>query len=105
MNNVLPNLKYTHPFNSRRKLDNGAEFLLLAKWERYVRQMQFDCQTLGPTRCLTVRYEQLVLYPERTLHNVMGKFVLHVVAYMVKTPPTRSVIMSWSSCCWKAKRQ
>ncbi|KAF5405651.1 Protein-tyrosine sulfotransferase [Paragonimus heterotremus] len=77
---LFPNAKFVNMLrdgrgaimsSKRRQLSNGTEFLLLAKWERFVRQMQYDCQTLGPTRCLTVRYEQLVLYPEKTLHKVM----------------------------------
>ncbi|KAF7256803.1 hypothetical protein EG68_06185 [Paragonimus skrjabini miyazakii] len=79
---LFPNAKFVNMLrdgrgaimsSKRRQLSNGTEFLLLAKWERFVRQMQYDCQTLGPTRCLTVRYEQLVLYPEKTLHKVMGE--------------------------------
>ncbi|TGZ66380.1 hypothetical protein CRM22_005368 [Opisthorchis felineus] len=54
-----------------RKLSNGTELTLLKKWETWVRQMQYDCQNLGPQRCMTVRYELLVLYPEKMLRKIM----------------------------------
>lgn len=38
--------------------------------------MNGQCETLGPNVCLPVRYEQLVLEPEKTLRQIL-KF-LHV---------------------------
>ncbi|VVD05857.1 unnamed protein product, partial [Leptidea sinapis] len=43
----------------------------LTKWNHAVEMMYQQCRTLGPQRCLLVRYEALVLAPEPTLRRVL----------------------------------
>ncbi|XP_041977775.1 protein-tyrosine sulfotransferase [Aricia agestis] len=43
----------------------------LSKWNHAVELMYAQCRALGPTRCLLVRYEALVLAPERTMRRVL----------------------------------
>lgn len=42
----------------------------LTKWNHAVETMWSQCRALGP-RCMLVRYETLVLAPERTLRAVL----------------------------------
>ncbi|XP_046964690.1 protein-tyrosine sulfotransferase [Vanessa cardui] len=44
----------------------------LSKWNHAVELMYQQCKTLGPTRCLLVRYEALVLAPEATMRRVLS---------------------------------
>ncbi|CAH2086989.1 unnamed protein product [Euphydryas editha] len=44
----------------------------LTKWNHAVELMYQQCKSLGPTRCLLVRYESLVLAPETTMRRVLG---------------------------------
>lgn len=44
----------------------------LGKWNHAVEVMYGQCRALGPTRCLLVRYEALVLRPEATLRAVLA---------------------------------
>lgn len=46
----------------------------LEKWNKSVRKMYNDCLALGESKCLIVRYEQLVLHPRSVLVEVL-KFV------------------------------
>ncbi|XP_045514303.1 protein-tyrosine sulfotransferase [Pieris brassicae] len=43
----------------------------LTKWNHAVELMYQQCKSLGPARCLLVRYEALVLAPETTLRAVL----------------------------------
>ncbi|XP_045784876.1 protein-tyrosine sulfotransferase [Maniola jurtina] len=43
----------------------------LGKWNHAVELMLAQCRALGAARCLLVRYEALVLAPERTLRRVL----------------------------------
>ncbi|KAG5447665.1 Protein-tyrosine sulfotransferase 1 [Clonorchis sinensis] len=58
--------------------------IALQIWDKTVRQMLVDCQDLGPQRCYTVVYEKLVLYPERELQKLLGKFYT-TFTYQVKS--------------------
>ncbi|KAG6457249.1 protein-tyrosine sulfotransferase [Manduca sexta] len=44
----------------------------LTKWNHAVELMYQQCKSLGPTRCLMVRYESLVLWPRETLHRILA---------------------------------
>ncbi|CAG9585921.1 unnamed protein product [Danaus chrysippus] len=44
----------------------------LTKWNHAVELMYHQCKSLGPSRCLLVRYESLVLSPEPTLRRVLS---------------------------------
>lgn len=43
----------------------------LTKWSSAVETMFNQCQAAGDTRCLPVRYEQLVLYPEEEMRKLL----------------------------------
>lgn len=43
----------------------------LTKWNHAVELMYQQCKSLGPSRCLLVRYESLVLAPETTMRRVL----------------------------------
>ncbi|XP_031768287.2 protein-tyrosine sulfotransferase [Galleria mellonella] len=44
----------------------------LNKWNHAVELMYQQCKTMGPDKCLMVRYESLVLAPEDTLRRVLA---------------------------------
>ncbi|KAA3673098.1 uncharacterized protein DEA37_0007832 [Paragonimus westermani] len=56
----------------RRHLSFGPEFALMRIWNGMVRRILLACQQIGPRRCMTVRYELLVLDPERMMRHVFG---------------------------------
>uniref|UniRef100_A0A3B5PS74 Protein-tyrosine sulfotransferase n=1 Tax=Xiphophorus maculatus TaxID=8083 RepID=A0A3B5PS74_XIPMA len=43
----------------------------LTKWSSAVEAMFSQCQAVGETRCLPVRYEQLVLHPEQQMRDLL----------------------------------
>ena len=46
----------------------------LVKWQKLNEKAIQDCDKIGPDLCLRMRYEDLVLHPEKTLKN-MSKFL------------------------------
>ncbi|NXU75559.1 TPST2 sulfotransferase, partial [Oreotrochilus melanogaster] len=42
----------------------------LAKWNKAIEVMYAQCMEVGPSRCLPVYYEQLVLHPEPSLRTI-----------------------------------
>uniref|UniRef100_A0A2A4JEU5 Protein-tyrosine sulfotransferase n=1 Tax=Heliothis virescens TaxID=7102 RepID=A0A2A4JEU5_HELVI len=44
----------------------------LTKWNHAVELMYQQCKTMGPDKCLVVRYEALVLRPRATLRRVLA---------------------------------
>ncbi|TKR78247.1 hypothetical protein L596_019085 [Steinernema carpocapsae] len=43
----------------------------LKAWNRMIEKMYSDCKRLGPSVCLPVRYETLILQPEKELQQIM----------------------------------
>ena len=43
----------------------------LQKWNQAMESMYYQCLKLGPSRCLPVYYEQLVLHPQRWLQHIL----------------------------------
>ncbi|NXR96952.1 TPST2 sulfotransferase, partial [Hypocryptadius cinnamomeus] len=43
----------------------------LTKWNKAIEVMYSQCLEIGRARCLPVYYEQLVLHPEQSMHNIM----------------------------------
>lgn len=43
----------------------------LSKWSQAIEVMLFQCIIVGSTRCLTIRYENLVLQPRTTMVKVL----------------------------------
>ncbi|KAJ7416131.1 Protein-tyrosine sulfotransferase 2 [Willisornis vidua] len=43
----------------------------LTKWNKAIEVMYSQCLEVGRARCLPVYYEQLVLHPEQSMHNIM----------------------------------
>lgn len=43
----------------------------LTKWNRAVTIMHNECLSVGPSRCLMVHYEQLVLHPRVWLEKIL----------------------------------
>ncbi|XP_046688251.1 LOW QUALITY PROTEIN: protein-tyrosine sulfotransferase 1-like, partial [Homalodisca vitripennis] len=43
----------------------------LEEWNRAVGYMYNQCQSIGPSRCMMVHYEQLVLHPARWMKEVL----------------------------------
>ncbi|KAF6770307.1 hypothetical protein AHF37_11534 [Paragonimus kellicotti] len=60
--------------SQRRHLSLGPEFALMRIWNGMVKRILLACQQIGPRRCMTVRYELLVLDPERMMRHVFGSF-------------------------------
>lgn len=48
----------------------------LSKWNHAVELMYQQCKTLGPGKCLLVRYEALVLRPAETMRRVLAFLAL-----------------------------
>ena len=51
------------------KLDSPRD--CLAKWSGLVENMNKQCNEIGPTRCMIVYYEQLVLHPRRWISLIL----------------------------------
>ncbi|XP_075249543.1 protein-tyrosine sulfotransferase 2-like [Convolutriloba macropyga] len=45
---------------------------VLTKWNRAISEMWKQCEEVGPDSCMPVWYEQLVLQPNRTIHNIVS---------------------------------
>ncbi len=43
----------------------------LTKWSNAIEVMLSQCMAVGQSRCMTVRYEDLVLQPRATMHRVL----------------------------------
>ncbi|KAG9353550.1 hypothetical protein JZ751_011668 [Albula glossodonta] len=85
LSQIFPNSKFllmlrdgraaVHSMISRRVTIAGFDLSsyrdCLSKWSRAVESMLAQCQQVGPERCLTVRYESLVLQPRATLEGVL----------------------------------
>lgn len=41
------------------------------QWNKLIEQMYSQCMVVGPTRCLPVYYEQLVLKPEKSMKTIL----------------------------------
>ncbi|KAF7258777.1 hypothetical protein EG68_03708 [Paragonimus skrjabini miyazakii] len=69
---IFPKLKFITVIitDFRRHLSLGPEFALMRIWNGMVRRIFLACQQIGPRRCMTVRYELLVLDPERMMRHV-----------------------------------
>lgn len=48
----------------------------LNQWTAYTSQMIEDCQHIGIHRCMTVRYECLVIKPKREIQKILSKIQL-----------------------------
>ncbi len=44
----------------------------LTKWNKAVTIMHNECQSVGPSRCLMVHYEQLVLHPQVWMEKILN---------------------------------
>ena len=44
----------------------------LTKWNKAVTIMHNECQSVGPSRCLMVHYEQLVLHPRVWMEKILN---------------------------------
>ncbi|KAI4890418.1 hypothetical protein NFI96_010800, partial [Prochilodus magdalenae] len=85
LSNIFPNSKFilmlrdgrasVHSMISRRVTIGGFDISsyrdCLTKWNHAIESMLFQCTMVGPTRCLTVRYESLVLQPRTTMVRVL----------------------------------
>lgn len=47
---------------------------VLQSWDVHVAKVSAECEIAGPDRCLTVKYEQLVLKPRRIMTEVLSKY-------------------------------
>jgi len=54
-----------------RGFDLTSRRTALADWNRVMSTMYSQCLAVGVERCLPVHYEQLVLWPERTMRKVL----------------------------------
>lgn len=43
----------------------------LSKWSQAIEVMLFQCTNVGSTRCMSIRYENLVLRPRTTMERVL----------------------------------
>lgn len=85
LSNIFPNSKFilmlrdgrasVHSMISRRVTIAGFDLSsyrdCLIKWNLAMEAMVFQCSMLGSARCLTVRYENLVLQPRSTMARVL----------------------------------
>ncbi|MFT7817717.1 protein-tyrosine sulfotransferase 2-like [Arapaima gigas] len=85
LSNLFPNSKFllmirdgraaVHSMISRRVTIAGFDLSsyrdCLTKWSRAVEAMLAQCTQVGSRRCMTVRYESLVLQPRATLQGVL----------------------------------
>ncbi|XP_072514643.1 protein-tyrosine sulfotransferase 2 isoform X2 [Salminus brasiliensis] len=85
LSNIFPNSKFilmlrdgrasVHSMISRRVTIAGFDLSsyrdCLAKWNHAIESMLFQCTLVGPKRCLTVRYENLVLQPRTMMMKVL----------------------------------
>lgn len=102
---LFPNAKFifmvrdgratAHSIISRKVTITGFDLTsyrqCLKKWNTAVSSMNDQCQELGPERCLTVPYEQLVLHPREWMQKVLkylnipwNESVLHHEDYINK---------------------
>ncbi|XP_017549239.1 protein-tyrosine sulfotransferase 2 [Pygocentrus nattereri] len=85
LSDIFPNSKFilmlrdgrasVHSMISRRVTIGGFDISsyrdCLTKWSHAIEAMLFQCTLVGPNRCLTVRYESLVLQPRTTMVKVL----------------------------------
>ncbi|CAH8499730.1 unnamed protein product [Heterobilharzia americana] len=62
---------FSRKIDSQFSGDNPVSAIKL--WHNITKQMIDDCNYIGKKRCLTVRYECLVLYPELQLRRILSK--------------------------------
>lgn len=64
-----------HSMISRRVTIGGFDLTsyrdCLRKWSHAIEVMVFQCTLVGPRRCLSIRYEDLVLQPRNTMTKVL----------------------------------
>ncbi|XP_066506831.1 protein-tyrosine sulfotransferase 2 [Hoplias malabaricus] len=85
LSNIFPNSKFVlmlrdgrasvHSMISRKVTIGGFDLSsyrdCLSKWSHAIEAMLFQCTVVGPSRCLAVRYENLVLQPRTTMVKVL----------------------------------
>ncbi|XP_062870443.1 protein-tyrosine sulfotransferase 2 [Trichomycterus rosablanca] len=85
LSKIFPNSKFllmlrdgrasVHSMISRRVTIAGFDLTsyrdCLRKWSHAIEAMVFQCTLVGPTRCLSIRYEDLVLQPRTTMARVL----------------------------------
>ncbi len=85
LSQMFPNSKYllmirdgravVHSIVSRKVTISGFDLksyrTCLQKWNQAMESMYYQCLRVGPTRCLPVYYEQLVLHPEEWTNRIL----------------------------------
>ena len=83
---MFPNSKYllmvrdgravVHSIISRKVTISGFDLSsyrsCLQKWNQAMEVMYYQCLRLGPSRCMPVYYEQLVMHPEEWLQQILS---------------------------------
>ena len=85
LSRMFPNAKFllmlrdgravVHSIISRKVTISGFDLKsyrsCLEKWSTAMENMYFQCLKVGPSRCMPVYYEQLVLHPEQMMHRIL----------------------------------
>jgi protein-tyrosine sulfotransferase len=56
---------------SKDKMNSAVFKEYLVKWQKLNEKAITDCEKIGPNHCLRIKYEDLVLHPEKTLRNMI----------------------------------
>ena len=84
MHSILPNAKFIYMIRDGRAVAHSnivrsrdrmistvfKEYLI--KWKNLNEKAIRDCDQIGSDHCLRVKYEDLVLHPEKTLRNMIS---------------------------------
>jgi len=62
---------YSHILKVQESMTPKMYGMYLKAWYEFNRDNMRECKKIGPDFCLIVKYEDLVLHPEKTLKNVM----------------------------------
>jgi len=85
LGNLFPNSKFlfmvrdgravVHSVITRKVTITGFDLTsyrqCLSKWNTAMQTMNAQCSELGPSRCMPVYYEQLVLHPKKTMEKIL----------------------------------
>ncbi|KAH8861980.1 Protein-tyrosine sulfotransferase A [Schistosoma japonicum] len=113
LNNLFPKAKFIHMVRDGRvtvaskianivdtnnTLDNITEAILL--WDEKTAQILEECEYIGNERCITIRYECLVLNPRKTIQKILHFLDLPWEERLLRYNETHKLIHNNSLDVW-----
>ncbi|VDP87281.1 unnamed protein product [Echinostoma caproni] len=81
LDQLFPTAKFIHMFRDgraavtssikRKLLPSDKQQSSMERWHQHVLNIMRDCEKMGPTRCIHVRYESLILHTEQEMRRVL----------------------------------